>query len=127
MTSQTNTEKSKTQTLVIMNKHPDKANEKVAVILPLQVTSYYWNWIHDTWLNNIMKSNLGVIEGIGRLYFPNISTNPRPQQNRKIHPSPTRAFGVRYDMRLKVKESMDPVVEAQKKIAKLLTKIHEVN
>jgi len=42
-TSQTTTEKAKTQTLMIMTKHLDKADKEVAVISPLQVIPYDWN------------------------------------------------------------------------------------
>jgi len=67
------------------------------------------------------------MEGIGRMDFPNIQTMARPHQVQKIHLIPTQAFGVRYDVHIKVQESMDPVAEARLRFMELLTKIQEVD
>jgi len=108
ISSQTPPENLKIQSLVILTKHLEE-EEEVGAIPLMHVTQYDWHQIHDTWLNDAMKSKLGITEGIGWLYFSNISTTPRPQQNRKIHPMPMRAVRVQYDVQLKVQESTDPV------------------
>jgi len=74
-----------------------------------------------------MKDKLGVIEGLGRLEFPKIMTAPRLQQERKIHPTPTQAFGITYDVHVKVQENMDAVAEARLQFMELLTKIQEMD
>jgi len=45
----------------------------------------------------------------------------------QIHPSPTCAFGIWYDICIKVAASDDPVAEAQQKLMELLQKIQEVD
>jgi len=94
---------------------------------PLKVLHYNWNHIHHKWLNDMMKGQLGEMENIGRVDFPNMILPPWLQQTRKIHPTPTRAFGIRYDIRLKVQESADPVAEARLWFMELLQKIQEVD
>jgi len=74
-----------------------------------------------------MKEQLGEMEDIGWLNFPNIITPLWLQQTRKIHPAPTRAFGIRYNVGLKVQESADLVAEARLWFMELLQKIQEVN
>jgi len=75
-----------------------------------------------------MKEQLGETEDIGWLNFPNIITPPQLQQTRKIHPALTRAFDIRYDVRLKVQESTDLVAEARLQfMEQLLQKIQEVD
>jgi len=78
-------------------------------------------------MNNVMKEKLGVMEGLGRIDFPNIHAMARLLQVQKIHPTPTRAFGVRYDICIKVKDSTDPVAEARLRFMELLTKVQEVD
>ncbi len=79
------------------------------------MTYYNWHQIHDRWMNDVMKEQLGETEGLGRRDFPNIYTTARLLQVWKIHPLPTRAFGVRYGVHIhiKVQESIDPLAEAR--------------
>jgi len=86
-----------------------------------------WHRIHDKWINDVIKEQLGETEDIGCLDFPNIITTPRLQQARKIHPTPMQAFGIRYNIRLKVQESVNPVAEARLIFMELLKKIQEVD
>jgi len=51
-------------------------------------------------------------------------TAARMQQVRKTHLTPTQATRIRYNVGLKVRESMDPVAEA---LMELLRKIQEVD
>jgi len=37
---------------------------------PLKVLHYDWHCIHDKWLNDVMKEQLGEMEDIGQLDFP---------------------------------------------------------
>jgi len=118
-------EPNKTQDLTVTTHNLDiKAREDDQ---PLKVSHYDWNHIHDKWLNDVMKDQLGEREDIGRLDFPNTISPPQMQQTRKIHPMSVRAFGIRYDIRLKVQESADPVAEARLQFMELLQKIQEVD
>jgi len=67
------------------------------------------------------------MEGLGRMDFPNIHTMARLLKVRKIHPLPIRTFGMRYDVCIKVQESMDLVAGARLRFMELLTKIQEVD
>ncbi len=66
---------------------------------------YDWNCLHDKWLNDVMKDKLRVMEGLGRMDFPNIQTMARPHQVQKILPTTTRAFRVHYDIVSKYKKA----------------------
>ncbi len=117
--AQTNQEQT-TQVLMITTLDPDNQDTET----PLQVMHYNWHHIHDKWLNDIMKDKLGITEGLSRLELP----APRPQEQvRKIHPTPTQAFIIRYDVHIKVQESTDPLSEARLQFMELLTKIQEVD
>jgi len=118
-------EPNKTQDLMVTTHDPDiKEREDDQ---PIQFSNYNWNCIHDKWLNDMMKDQLGEMENIGRLDFPNIILPPPMQQTKKIHQMPTRAFSIRYDVRLKVQENADPVAEARLRFMELLQKIQEVD
>jgi len=118
-------EPSKTQVLTVTTHNPDAKEWEEDQ--PMKVSHYDWNWIHEKWLNDMMREQLGETKDIGQLDFPNITTTPQLQQTRKIHPAPTRAFRVRYDVQLKVQESTDPVAEARLRLMELLQKIQEVD
>jgi len=49
---------------------------------------------------------------IGMSGLPHIMTVPCTQQTKKIHPSPTCAFGIWYDIQIKVAANNNPVAEA---------------
>jgi len=93
---QTQKETSKTQVLMVTTYNLDAKEQEMDQ--PKKVSHYDWNQIHNNWLNDMMKEQLGETEDIGQLKLPNIITALQPQQTRKRHPAPTRAFGVRYNV-----------------------------
>jgi len=86
-----------------------------------------WQEQQSNWLMSIMRAAMGdlTIPGIPNFDRVHILTCPSPEK--ASIPLPSRAYAIRYDLRLWAPDGDDPVLEFRNSLAQLFQKIKEID
>jgi len=92
-----------------------------------QVGPYEYQMQTSDWLFSAMRTSMGDLSAPGIPTIDHVHLTPRPERVPFKSPSPTRAYAVRYDLRITVANGEDPVLQARMALMQILEKIQTVD
>jgi len=119
---------------------PDKASKSVAptpiatntpsatpAFTHVEVLPYEWRERNNEWLNLAMRASMNDASVPGIPAIDHISVKHRIEETPLKPPAPTRAYAVKYDVRIKVPAADDPVEATRQALMLILAKLQSID